>query len=348
MKKYGWLTILTALVFLLAGALTVQAEILPPYGAGQIGLQAVVLCEELTVRREPNAASEAVRTLKYGDMIIVDEQTEGWAGCFLSDDVDGERAGWVNRDYIAIDPAWYRTEEKTPVYAWNDANAPKIALLDADTTLPVLKSEGDWLIVSLRGATGWIQGQNANAAPAWSAEGAEPAAAAGRQDGERFEGTVMLEGMEEAVSYEHIVNSALGFEMDYDYEMLERRSEADREVFVSRYEDPEDPLNWFEVRHSAEDAETAAAAVAEALSAEYDLIREPLTLEHAGNCERIEASCVKGTNQMAEYLQAVYVVPAVDGCIVATVHETIESAEGFGARVAAMMNTLVVLGGQGQ
>ena len=28
-----------------------QAEILPPYGQGQIGLQAVVLCESLTVPR---------------------------------------------------------------------------------------------------------------------------------------------------------------------------------------------------------------------------------------------------------------------------------------------------------
>ena len=65
--------------------------------------------------------------------------------------------GWVNADYIAIDPARYRTEAETPVYAWNDTKAPKIGLLDKDTILPILKEEGDWLIVSLRGAVGWIR-----------------------------------------------------------------------------------------------------------------------------------------------------------------------------------------------
>ena len=34
--------------------------------------------------------------------------------------------------------------------------APKVALLDKDTLLPILKDDGEWLVVSLRGATGWI------------------------------------------------------------------------------------------------------------------------------------------------------------------------------------------------
>lgn len=134
-----------------------RAEIIPPYGEGQIGLQAVVLCESLTVRKGRSASSNAVKTLKYGDRIIVQERWDGWAECFLSDDVDAGPAGWVNSDYIAIDPAWYRTDETTPVYAWNDTMAPKVALLGKGETLPILKDDGDWLIVSLRGATGWIR-----------------------------------------------------------------------------------------------------------------------------------------------------------------------------------------------
>ena len=156
MKKTAWLTLLTALILALGCIGMAQAEIIPPHGEGQIGLQAVVLCEQLTVRQDPNASSKTTQTLKYGDLIIVDKQADGWASCFVSDSVDASAAGWVNADYIAIDPAWYRTEGKTPVYAWNDTSAPKVALLDANTTLPILKTEGDWLIVSLRGATGWI------------------------------------------------------------------------------------------------------------------------------------------------------------------------------------------------
>ena len=55
-----------------------------------------------------------------------------------------------------VNPTWYRTDDTTPVYAWNDTMAPKVALLSKGTVLPILKDEGEWLIVSLRGATGWI------------------------------------------------------------------------------------------------------------------------------------------------------------------------------------------------
>lgn len=157
MKKVGWLTILTALVLTLGSIIVAQAQIIPPHGEGQIGLQAVVLCETLTVRQEPSASSKAVETLPYGSLpIVVKQPSDGWAYCALGDAEDSP-TGWVNTDYIAIDPAWYRTDETTPVYAWNDTKAPKVALLDKDTTLPILKDEGDWLIVSLRGAAGWIR-----------------------------------------------------------------------------------------------------------------------------------------------------------------------------------------------
>lgn len=157
MKKHAWLIVLTLMTMIFGCFTTVRAERIPPYGEGQIGLQAVVLCGSLTVRREPSAGSAASDTLQYGDRIIVSRQADGWAECFVSDDVDAGPAGWVRSDYIAVDPAWYRTDAETPVYAWNDAAAPKVALLDRDTTLPVLRDDGEWIVVSLRGAAGWIR-----------------------------------------------------------------------------------------------------------------------------------------------------------------------------------------------
>ena len=148
------------ILFVLALALLVvsscQAEILPPRGEGQIGLQAAILCENLTVRQAPGADAGIIDQLHYGDFIIVMKQSDGWAEICTSDSEDA-MTGWVNADYLAIDPAWYRTDAATPVYAWNDASAPKVGLLDQGITLPILKDEGDWIIVSLRGATGWIR-----------------------------------------------------------------------------------------------------------------------------------------------------------------------------------------------
>ena len=165
MKKYGWLTILTALILALGCIEVAHAEIIPPYGPGQqIGYPAVVLCEKLTLREEPSSSSKAVQTLNYGDLPIVvgaDAPTgakveNGFVYCTLGDSEDSP-CGWINADYIAINPAWYVTEKKTAVYAWNDTAALKVALLDKGTRLPILKEVGDWYVISLRGAAGWIR-----------------------------------------------------------------------------------------------------------------------------------------------------------------------------------------------
>ena len=150
------LALLCALALVWSVGSVCLAEIIPPYGEGQNGYQVVVLCDSLAVRQEPDANAAVRKTLRYGDRFIVVSRQDGWAACLLSDAVDADLAGWVNADYLAIDPAWYRTEKETPVYAWNELSSPKVALLEADNTLPILKQDGDWILVSLRGAAGWI------------------------------------------------------------------------------------------------------------------------------------------------------------------------------------------------
>ena len=172
-----------------------------------------------------------------------------------------------------------------------------------------------------------------------------PTATPGRKDGERFEAVIVLEGMEETVQYEHIRNEALGFEMDYDYESFVRRSEMDRECFVSIWDDPNAPENYLEVTRSFAPAEPVAAAVRTALSQEYDLLESTRELEGAGSCICFEASELKGTGRMADHIQTVFVIPAPDGCRIATMHCAVEAAEGFGRRFLYMLNTLAVVVG---
>ena len=165
MKKYGCLAFLAALVLTLGCIGVIHAEIIPPYGPGQqIGYPAVVLCEKLTLREKPSSSSKAMQTLAYGDLPIVvvadqpagAKKENGFVYCTLGDS-ENSPCGWINADYIFINPAWYVTEKNTAVYAWNDTAAPKVALLDKGTRLPVLKEEGDWYVISLRGAVGWIR-----------------------------------------------------------------------------------------------------------------------------------------------------------------------------------------------
>ena len=165
MKKYSWLTILTVMVLVIGCIGAACAEIIPPCEPGQqIGYPAVVLCETLTLREKPNTSAKTVKTLNYGDLPIVvgadlpegPKEENGFVYCTLGDSEDSP-CGWINSDYIFINPAWYVTEKKVTVYAWDDISAPKIALLDKDSRLPILKEEEDWYLVSLRGAVGWIQ-----------------------------------------------------------------------------------------------------------------------------------------------------------------------------------------------
>ena len=182
----------------------------------------------------------------------------------------------------------------------------------------------------------------AQAAPA---ETPRPAATPGRQDGERFETTVIVEGMEETVSYEHIRNEALGFEMDYDYEILERRQDADREVFLALGEDPEDPWNYFEIRRTAGDADSVTAGLSANFSDGYESVSAaPFTFDGAGACTCINVSGAKDGKAPAGSLLTAYVIPADGSCLVALVRCTFESAGGFGVRANAMLNTLTLIG----
>ena len=161
-------------------------------------------------------------------------------------------------------------------------------------------------------------------APAETAEAAptpEPTPAATwpvRQDGERFEDSIVVLGMEETVHYEHLRNEALGFEMDYDYESFRRYTDAERERFVSTWDDPGNIEDYMDVTRSAEDAETVAAALTEELSRDFE---------------------------MTDQLQAFYIIPAPDGCRIATTHAFITESEGFFWRFDYMLNTLSVIAG---
>ena len=94
MKKHVWLTILALVMMIILGSvITAQAEIIPPYGEGQIGLSAVVLCEDLTLREAPDTNAGILDTLHDGARIIVYEQKDGWAHIFTGDSEDSAKAG---------------------------------------------------------------------------------------------------------------------------------------------------------------------------------------------------------------------------------------------------------------
>jgi len=155
---------------LLLAAGTASASILPATGVdeefmawtGIECLPAVVLCESLSVLdARGDQGGKKVETKYYsGETIPVIESWDGYAKIYYS---DGTKTGWVRNDYLMIDPAWYVCDETMQVYAYPDVMAPRVALLDRGTKLPILceyddgQSISGWVCVSLRGAAGWIR-----------------------------------------------------------------------------------------------------------------------------------------------------------------------------------------------
>ena len=137
-----------------------HASVLPPEGmqqgyrefSGIEGKRAVVLCESLSVCDQRDGRT--IHKLYYGDTFITAESWDGWADCHCA---DGSVTGWVRSDYIAVDPAYYMADEAVQVYAYNDTMAPRVALLEKGTKLPILHDAGEWYVVSLRGAAGWVR-----------------------------------------------------------------------------------------------------------------------------------------------------------------------------------------------
>ena len=156
--------LLTALLCLSSAS----ATILPPDGVSEnykawTGIEAtpaVVLCESLTVYdRRGDQGGKKVSTILYtGTDRPVLDSWDGWAQIQYS---DGAEPGWVRSDYLLMDPAWYLCDDDVQVYAYPDAMAPCVALLDEGTKLPIItqydtETEG-WVCVSLRAAAGWIR-----------------------------------------------------------------------------------------------------------------------------------------------------------------------------------------------
>ena len=95
-----------------------------------------------------------------GQSIAVLESWDGYAKIYYA---DGSKTGWVQNEYLMLNPAWYVCDEATEVYAYPDVMSPRIAKLEQGTKVPILWESDDghsvngWVCVSLRGASGWIR-----------------------------------------------------------------------------------------------------------------------------------------------------------------------------------------------
>lgn len=115
-----------------------------------------VLCQSLTMRDSASASARAVHTLAYGDAVDILSQDGVWAQ--VSAQAGAQRVtGFVRGEYLLADPAQYVSAGETAVYAYPGEGAPRVGLLDDGEAHPVIARLDGYIVISLRGASGFVR-----------------------------------------------------------------------------------------------------------------------------------------------------------------------------------------------
>lgn len=162
----------------------------------------------------------------------------------------------------------------------------------------------------------------------------------GRENGERFEETIMIEGVEETVQYEHYVDTTIGFEIDYEYYELGRSASKEDVTFFSMYDDPNNLENYLEITYSPDDVDLTASNLTSEYSSNFEVIQSSETLNNGVTCTTL---ALLNPEDGSKNIQMIYVIPADDGCRVAAAHYTVESMEGFGRRFERTVRSINVI-----
>ena len=106
-----------------------------------------VLCESLSLREKPDAASNLIQTMTYGTSCAVIEESGSWYNVTYRNEENLCYSGWVRKEYVLVNPDCFVPDGETPVYAMPSGNAKRVGLISGEASYP---------IISLRGASGFV------------------------------------------------------------------------------------------------------------------------------------------------------------------------------------------------
>lgn len=135
MKRFGICLLLTVLL----GCAAAKADV-----------TGYVLCEALTVRDAPDATAQSLGTLPYGTTFAISEEQGNWWRIY------GQMEGWVDSTYALKQPEFIVVNKEAPVYPTASLSGKRVGLVTAGTSLAVIERQRDYLVISLRGGSGYI------------------------------------------------------------------------------------------------------------------------------------------------------------------------------------------------
>lgn len=116
-----------------------------------------VLCESLSLRENPEAASNILDTLTYGTHCAILEESGSWYQVVYRNEEGQRYNGWVRGEYVLMNPTYFTPNEETPVYAMPSSTSKRVGLIGSGESYPVIGELNGFLAISLRGASGFVE-----------------------------------------------------------------------------------------------------------------------------------------------------------------------------------------------
>lgn len=116
-----------------------------------------VLCQTLSFREMPDSASARLDVLEAGERFVILAEKEGfYLACRRDESGEKYETGWVNADYVAKNMGTLMTRAMVHARAYGDESAPLVGEIERGTRLNLIARVGEYYVVSLRGASGFI------------------------------------------------------------------------------------------------------------------------------------------------------------------------------------------------
>ncbi|MBQ3156985.1 MAG: hypothetical protein IJB81_08685 [Clostridia bacterium] len=116
----------------------------------------IVLCESLSLREQPDAASTRLHTMTYGTCCTMTAEIGAWYKVSYCDEDHLHHSGWVRKEYVLVNPNYFIPDGETPVYALPSGNSKRVGLIYGETGYPIIGEMNGFFAISLRGASGFV------------------------------------------------------------------------------------------------------------------------------------------------------------------------------------------------
>ena len=117
----------------------------------------IVISQNVSLRENPSTGARRIASIPNGAMFDLLDEQNGW---YYVSYYDGKNAsplqGWVVVDFVVRNPSFLTTTKSTYVYSTPTRSSKKVGQLVAGTQLVVIGEYGDFWVVNLRSASGFI------------------------------------------------------------------------------------------------------------------------------------------------------------------------------------------------